>query len=53
VINLLRGIINNFTVHVRDAVLFLILFRPVSFSRLLVFRPKPKFFSAKYSSTNI
>ena len=52
-INLLRGIISNFTVHVRDAVLFLILFRPVSVSGLLVFRPKPKIFSAKFSSTNI
>jgi hypothetical protein len=52
-INLLRGIISNFTVHVRDAVLFLILFRSVSVSRLLVFRPNSKFFCAKCASTNI
>jgi hypothetical protein len=52
-INLLRGIISNFTVHIRDAVRFLILFRPVSVSGLLVFRPNPKIFSTKYASTSI
>jgi hypothetical protein len=51
-INLLTGIIVNFTVHVRDSVPFLILVCPVSVSRLLVFRPKSKF-CAKYVSTLI